>query len=144
MIQGVRFPSFPTSDATPNLEVVEILGTGLTGTVYKALLRHHNGGGPAYYAIKLVNSSCRSKRGYSNCCKELRDEYINYCLFELGKRDRRLENAIKRVPTCYGLYQLKDPSLKQFALVTEYVGKTFVQFEQLSDDDKYVDVMLRA
>ncbi|EJC98302.1 uncharacterized protein FOMMEDRAFT_32038 [Fomitiporia mediterranea MF3/22] len=39
---GVPFPPFPTTDEVPHLQVVEALGGGATGDVYRAELQHPN------------------------------------------------------------------------------------------------------
>ena len=136
------FPPFPTTDEVPHLQVVEALGVGATGDVYRAELQHPNRPDLSSYAIKIVGPEWQSSQDDRNRYEDLHNEYVNYCLLQLGKRDHKLKDIINHATTpCYGLYQTRNCSWAAFALITAYAGTIVPEGFPISDSKKYVDYL---
>ncbi|EJD07995.1 uncharacterized protein FOMMEDRAFT_150622 [Fomitiporia mediterranea MF3/22] len=140
---GVEFPLFPTSEV-PILQVEGSSLRGATGLVCKAKLMNPDisrGTESKYFAVKLVDSASRSTVEYRNFVMDVYNEYVNYCIFELGKQFPAVRGVIERcTATCFGLYRLGDygpNSLPKFALITEHVGEEIEEsWEELGDSTK--------
>ncbi|KAL5522870.1 hypothetical protein ACEPAG_8888 [Sanghuangporus baumii] len=90
LVPGVQFSSFPSTAEVPFLQVVGGKGIGATGTLYKAQLRKTEDGTKHFYALKVVDG-LRPGRGHVNFCADLYNEYSNYSLLQVAKRDKHLE-----------------------------------------------------
>ncbi|EJC97387.1 uncharacterized protein FOMMEDRAFT_24493, partial [Fomitiporia mediterranea MF3/22] len=101
------FPSLPTFDAVPALQVTELAGSGGTGITYKATLANSFDRTRTEFAIKVVDADLRDSEEYENCCDELRAEYVNYCVLQkVAQRENYASIIARHVPKCYGLYQV--------------------------------------